>query len=168
MILWILWFVALISIIFAMRQYFKTYVFKYNTFFTKKTSKLFRKTGIVYIECLRLYGCFFEKPLLFLVDTGATSNFIRQDVVENIDPDYIKHIEYSDDIMTVNGTMTLNRIIDVPAHFAPSLKCKIPFTLLTQTESLQYLSSECKENVVGIIGTEFLKEHGININFKLL
>jgi hypothetical protein len=154
--------------ILTLRHYLKREEFRRLNCFTDETFKLFRKTGIIYMKCTRLYGRYFDKPVLFLVDTGATTNFIRQSLIEEVYPQYEQHILYGDDVMSVNGTMTLNRIVDIPVHFSPSLDCHISATLLTETNSLDYLSDECGSYVAGIVGTEFLKEHGVNIDFTRL
>lgn len=166
--LWVILFVVLLCYTIGIRYYIKHFVFNQNTLFTSKTRRLFRKTGMIYIECIRLYGHYFQKPTLLIVDTGATTNFIREDLINMIYPQYKNKMLYGDDVMSVNGTMTLNKIVDVPVFLKPALACKIPFTLLTHTESLDFLSKECNNNVIGIIGTEFLQQHGIDMNFKAL
>ena len=155
-------------VILILHNYFKNEEFKQQCCFNKETFRLFRKTNIIYIQCDRLYSHTFDKPVLFLVDTGATTNFIRQSLIEEIYPQYNQHVLYGDDVLSVNGTMTLNRMVDIPVHFLPSLSCHISATLLTETASLDYLSNECNYHVVGIVGTEFLKEHEIDIKFSQL
>lgn len=133
------------------------------------TKKLFKKTGVLYLPCMKIYGAYFlDKPVLFLMDTGATSNFISESFIDQIYPQYKQYIELGDDVMSINGTTTLNKLVDVPFQVQPSLKCKEHFSLLSQTDSLDYLSEECGYQVIGIVGTEFLKKYNFYLNFRQL
>lgn len=162
----VLFFVGLTVLI--LQSYFKRKEFKTCKFITSLTRRLFRETNLIYIPCTSLYNHPLENNSVLLVDTGATTNFIRQSIIQYVYPDYNKHILYGDDVMSVNGTMTLNKMLDIPICIGENLNCQIEATLLEHTESLDYLSKECECYVVGIVGTEFLKKHNIDIKFSML
>lgn len=128
------------------------------------TKKLFKKTDCVYIPCYRVYGTQFETPVMFMIDTGATSNFISEKFLQEVYPDYIKHILLGDDVMSINGTVTLNKLTNVKLSLM-NVNCEDEFSILDTQESLDYLSEECGYRIVGILGTGFLQKFRCKLNF---
>lgn len=140
-------------------------VFIKDKFYTFNVKRLYDKSKMLYLKCSTFYGQYLPKPVIFMVDTGADNNYISEKFVSEYYSDYNKHIELGDDVLSVNGKMTLNRLLDVPIQFDNGMKIKEHFTLLTETHSLDYLTSECGYEVVGILGTNFLKKYKVTINF---
>lgn len=137
-------------------------------FFNCQTKRLFKQTDMVYLQCNRMFGHYFQKPVLLLADTGANANFISESFIKSIYPQYKEHVLLGDDVMSVNGTMTSNEIVEVPLHIIPDYENTEQFTLLQNTESFDYLSKESGYNVVGIIGTDMLRKLSSCINFEKL
>lgn len=128
------------------------------------TKKLFRKTNCVYIPCNRVYGQHFDTPVMFMIDTGATSNFISSIFLQEVYPNYLDHVLLGDDVMSINGTVTLNRLTNVNFSLM-NVACEDTFSILETQESLDYLSEECGYRIVGILGTEFLQKFRCKLNF---
>ena len=123
---------------------------------------------MIYLKCDTFYGQYLSKPVIFLIDTGADSNYIAEKFIADYYSDYNKHVEFGDDVLSINGKMTLNKLLDVPIQFDNGMKIKEHFTLLTETHSLDYLTKECGYDVVGILGTKFLEKYKVTINFNSL
>lgn len=133
----------------------------------KLTHKLYKETNMMYLCCYRLYSTEFEKPKLFLIDTGATANFIREDLLQDIYPNYKKHIIDDTNVLTANGEITLNKLEKVPIKIKNmnSFETRIDFTVLNNTTSLDYLSEETGYDVIGILGSNFLKKNHCCLDF---
>jgi hypothetical protein len=146
--------------------------YRNNTLNTKylnqNTQYLFKKTDMIYVQCNRVFGRYFDKPVLLLVDTGANANFISEKFIESVYPQYNQYVLFGDDVMSVSGTMTLNKVLDIPLHIQPDGSLNEQFTLLQDTDTFDYLSSETDQQVVGIIGTGLLKKLNMCIDFKRL
>lgn len=131
---------------------------------SQTSNKIIRKKGLLYIQCFRIYGeCFIDKPKLLLIDTGATANFIDEDLIRKIYPSYEKHLLYGDDVLTANGTLTLNTLVNVPLRVDNS-DIEESFTLLKQATTFEYLSQESGYDVIGIVGTKFLSKYKYILN----
>lgn len=125
------------------------------------------KNNIMYITCRRVYGTrFTQKPKLLIVDTGASSNFINKKFIQTIYPQYKDHILYGDDVLTANGSLTLNELIEIPMQIGNNLDVSEDFTLLQDDEIFQHLSDETGLDVIGIVGFNFLQKHNYVVDCK--
>ncbi len=135
---------------------------KYNISF-KKAYKL-SKIPLIEIENFENQKI---EPVAFLVDSGANTNFISKEFLEQFKPDFKKYIRYSDDVMSINGTMVLNQALQLNLNYNNTTLTD-SFVVTENNPTFEYLSNEYGKKVVGIIGSELMRKYNFNIDFENL
>lgn len=137
-----------------------TGVFLFNFFKKKRNSESFAKDfckeNIITVKLKNN-----NKDFIFLLDTGANTSFIDKSVISNI-VGYTK-VGEALEISTAGSS-----ILATPY--------KIPFTFKHKTSKLEFCVTDFKNaiqelhstegEIVGVVGTNFLAEYGIAIDFN--
>lgn len=124
--------------------------------------RLYRKSGMLYLPCDRIWGCKMkDAPVLMLMDTGTTASVLRSKFVANG-----RYTGESCSILTAHGEMKAERCED--ATFTDSLGRTYTNNILVieDSVSLAELERETGRPVAGILGTDFMDRYGVVMNFK--
>ena len=106
-----------------------------------------------------------DKDLVFLLDTGSDDNVINKDALQYIDHKMVE-INGSHTLSGVNGTI-------------PVQHCDIDFSCEEETYNARFLIADFSDafgvikrnhciTIHGVLGSKFLKEHNVVLDFKNL
>lgn len=108
-----------------------------------------------------------QKELTFLIDTGANVNFILQNTIDDIKPDWKKDIEMDNDITTISGTIEQNKSVPLLINLN-NYEFEDRFVITNNNVAFEQMSSDYHKPIVGILGSEFLKKYNFDIDYKNL
>lgn len=124
--------------------------------------RLYRKSGMLYLPCDKLFGCMMkDAPVLMLIDTGTTANVIRSQ--------YVPSGRYNGktcSLMTAHGEMEALHCADVSFTDSLGREYTDDFLVIEDSVSLNELEKETGNPVCGILGTDFMDKYGVIINFR--
>lgn len=126
----------------------------------------FESAGVPFIKIEQVNGIELDNCVM-LIDTGANVNFIEEDIVKSCIPNYSKELEYDSDIMTIQGTLEMNKSL-ITTITIDNKELKDRFVVVDHSSTLDYIASDTDKNVIGIIGSEFMNKYGFNIDMKKL
>ena len=104
-----------------------------------------------------------NKTLNFLLDTGSENNVINESALQFIEHEMLQHNEGKVTLSGVGGTTEVG-------HCAIKFKCgeeeyKPTFLVTDLTEAFSLLEQEHSIILHGILGSLFLKEHNVVLDF---